>query len=401
MLTCGNSCVCLMSLRDVVSDSSLFTLSEANFSLGGGETNLVHLMVTPKVEGTLRIVGVRWKLSGSVVGFYNFGSDLVKKQVPKGRRRGKSSPNNALKFIVIKNLPRLEGFIRTLPEKSYAGVLQHLVLELRNRSEFPVKNLRMKINDPRFLSVGNQEDLDVEVPACLEKKHNTEYRSAPSNPKEASNGIFLFPEDISVQGETSLLWPLWLRAAVPGNISVYVVLYYEMGDISGVMRYRTLRMHYNLQVLPSLDVSFKISPCPSRLQEFLVRMDVVNKTSSETFQVNQLSAVGCQWEVSLLQPVEAILSSHSLIAGQAMSCFFKLKVSVQEPPLLVDTFKNCRKSPSTGEKALDLSPSIGSDVKLAPEGGKEAVIDIHNSPLAAFHDSERSQDGVPSQVGNL
>lgn len=55
-------------------------------------------------------------------------------------------------------------------------------------------------------------------------------------------------QDISIQGETPLMWPLWLRAAVPGNISLYVVIYYEMGDVSSVMRYRTLRMHYNLQV---------------------------------------------------------------------------------------------------------------------------------------------------------
>jgi hypothetical protein len=51
-----------------------------------------------------------------------------------------------------------------------------------------------------------------------------------------------------VQGENPLLWPLWFRAAVPGNISLQVVIYYEMGDQSSAMRYRILRMHYNLQV---------------------------------------------------------------------------------------------------------------------------------------------------------
>lgn len=73
-------------------------------------------------------------------------------------------------------------------------------------------------------------------------------------------------------------------------------------------------------------MSFTISPCPSKLQEFLVRMDVVNKTSLESFQVNQLSAVGWQWEISLLQAVDTIFPSQSLIAGQALSCFFMLKV---------------------------------------------------------------------------
>ncbi len=57
-----------------------------------------------------------------------------------------------------------------------------------------------------------------------------------------------------------------------------------------------------------------------------MRMDVVNKTSSESFQVHQLSSVGRQWEVSILQPVDKIFPSQSLMAGQALSCFFMLKV---------------------------------------------------------------------------
>ena len=78
-------------------------------------------------------------------------------------------------------------------------------------------------------------------------------------------------------------------------------------------------------MLPSLDLSFQISPCPSRLKEFLVRMDAVNKTSSEIFQIHQLSSVGHQWKISLLQPVETMLPSE-LMPGQALSRFFKLEV---------------------------------------------------------------------------
>lgn len=76
-------------------------------------------------------------------------------------------------------------------------------------------------------------------------------------------------------------------------------------------------------------MSFKISPYPSRLQEFLVHMDVVNKTNSESIQVNQLSTIGSHWEISLLQPIDTIFPSQSLIAGQAFSCFFVLKVGTR------------------------------------------------------------------------
>lgn len=43
-------------------------------------------------------------------------------------------------------------------------------------------------------------------------------------------------------------WPLWLRAAAPGNVSLYVTIYYEMEDTTSVMKYRTLRMQFNLEV---------------------------------------------------------------------------------------------------------------------------------------------------------
>ncbi|XP_012074301.1 trafficking protein particle complex subunit 8 isoform X2 [Jatropha curcas] len=370
--------------RDMKPDTSFFTLSEVDFTLGGNETNSVQLTVTPRVEGNLNIVGIRWKLSGSVVGYYNLEANLVKrKNNAKGRRKAKHSLSHDLKFIVIKNLPKLEGFIRSLPEKAYAGDLRHVVLELRNRSEFSVKNLKMKISHPRFLNIGNHEDLNLELPDCLEKKTSIEQNGVPADSKKVSHGVFLFPEDISIERERPLLWPLWLRAADPGNISLHIVIYYEMGDASSVMRYRTLRMQYNLQVLPSLDVSFTVSPCPARLQEFLVRMDVVNKTSSESFQVNQLTSVGCQWEISLLQPVESIFPSESLIAGQALSCFFMIK--------------SRRKSLTAEERLLLLSSFPGSDVKLTPEGCKDTLFDISRSPLANFHYCERLQHETSNQ----
>ena len=81
-------------------------------------------------------------------------------------------------------------------------------------------------------------------------------------------------------------------------------------------------------MLPSLDVSFQISPCPSKLQEYLVRLNIVNQTRLESFKLHQLSAVGKEWELSLFQPIDTIFPTGVLMAGQALSCFFKLKVGM-------------------------------------------------------------------------
>ncbi|KAK6944126.1 LOW QUALITY PROTEIN: TRAPP III complex, Trs85, partial [Dillenia turbinata] len=376
----------LVTNREQGSNSS-FTLSEGDFSIGGGETILVQLTVTPKVEGILNIIGVRWKFLGAVLGVYKFEPKVVKSRVAK-RRKSKRSLNDNLKLLVTKSAPKLDGLIRHFPRMLYAGELCHLVLELRNQSEFRLKNLKMKISHPRFLSVGSREDLDISFPRCLEKTINFEESSLKTEFDGRSKTIFMFPEDVHVQGDTPFLWPIWLRAAVPGNISLYITIYYEIEDVSSLMRYRTLCMCYNLEVLPSLDVSFQISPTPSKLQEFLVRMDIVNRTTSGDFQVHQLSLIGNQWELSLLQPADKLYPLQSLRAGQAMSCFFRLK--------------NVMKS-----FALEQTPSLASihqtEVRLSPQLDNGALYDILKSPLADFHHQERllqesPQKGDPDTV---
>ncbi|KAK7244790.1 hypothetical protein RIF29_39616 [Crotalaria pallida] len=369
--------------RDMNLDNSSFLVSEVDFLLRGGETTMVQLSVTPRVEGTLEILGVRWKLSGTIVGFHNFESSIPK-NIVKARRKGKQPPNDKFKFMVIKSIPKLQASINSLPGKAYAGDLRQLVLELRNPSEFPVKNLKMKISHPRFLIIGNQEDINSEFPACLTKKTGSVQNDAHANHSTLSDTVFLFPEGTSVQGETPFLWPLWFRAAVPGEISLYLSIYYEMADISSVIKYRTLRLHYNLQVLPSLDVSFQISPSRLRIQEFLVRLDVVNKTSSESFQVYQLSSIGHHWEISLLQPPDTIFPSQSLKAGQAISCFF--------------TLKNSRRL-STSEDNISTVP-VRSDVSLVPQSSEDLVYKVNSAPLVNFHHYERLQQEL-SHEGDL
>ncbi|KAE8671679.1 SYP121 protein [Hibiscus syriacus] len=399
--------------------NSSLILSDVDFSLEGGETTLVQLTVTPRIEGILKIVGVKWKLSSSVVGLCNFESNPVNRRVVKGKRKAKHSPSNDLKFLVIKSTPRLEGFIHSLPKKTYAGDLRPLVLELSNQSKFPVKNLKMKISNRRFLYAGNQRELNVDFPACL-KKVNVEKSGGHTNGNKMSQNVFHFPEDVSVQEETSLSWPLWFHAAVPGNIPLYITIYYET-EGSSIMKYRTLRMHYNLQVLPSLDVSFELSARPSQSQEFLLRMDVVNKTSSECFQVHQLSSVGQHWDISLLQPVDSILPSQSLFAGQSLSCFFMLKARVKSGARSLSICISCNSTLYLSINLITFKFAIGhivrdlkdrrsstsedstppslfqSDVRLGPRDSSEPPFDVSSSPLADFHDCERSCQGVSSQ----
>ncbi|XP_047960820.1 trafficking protein particle complex subunit 8-like [Salvia hispanica] len=356
-------------------DASFFDLSEVNISMQSGETVLVQLTVTPKVEGTLKLVGVRWKLSGSVIGICNFQSDIVRKKVAKGKRKPKKSLKDNLEFLVIKSLPRLEGTIHNLPQTVYTGDLRRLTMELRNPSKTPVKNLKMKINHPRFLDIADQEVMNLEFPTYLKKQAISSRSCTTLDASKTAKTVFMFPENIASSWQTPIKWPLWFRAAASGSISLCITIYYETEDVSSIIKYRTLRMHYNVEVLPSLEVSYRISPSPSRLHEFLVRMDATNRTSSQNFQVHQLSCVVDQWELALLQPMQPIgpnLSLGFLMAGQSLSCFFRLK--------------NCKTRGSTEDK-MSFAKGIA-DVRLV-DSESSGLFDTSVSPFDLFHHQER------------
>ncbi|KAK1310348.1 hypothetical protein QJS10_CPA08g00028 [Acorus calamus] len=354
---------------------SSFTLANAEFVLRGGESTVVQLQVIPKVEGMLKIVGVRWTLSGSIIGYHSFNSNQMKNR--KGRRNVKHS-SNILNFIVIKGLPKLEGYIRKMPNITYSGDLRRLILELRNQSEYSVKNIKMKISHPRFLMPGTLEDMNIDLPNHLERKSIPQCTDDVQHVGEKSNNSFLFPNNITIKDGTTFSWPLWLHTGVSGKFSLYMSIYYEVENLSSDMSYRTLRMVYDLEVLPSLDVSVQITPCPSRLQEFLVRMDIANMTPSKSFWLHQLSSVGYRWEISSLLPSVSVCPSQVLLAGQAVSCIFNLKES--------------EKWPSCENNFIMSRPFQGTDVRLSYEKD-EPLLDISSSPLADFHDQERLLQG--------
>uniref|UniRef100_A0A0A9EBZ3 TPPC8 C-terminal Ig-like domain-containing protein n=1 Tax=Arundo donax TaxID=35708 RepID=A0A0A9EBZ3_ARUDO len=140
------------------------------------------------------------------------------------------------------------------------------------------------------------------------------------------------------------------------------------------MTYRTLRMHYNIEVVPSLDVSFAISMCSSRLQEYIVRMDVSNRTLSKSFVLHQLSCVGSKWAISALPSCNSISSVETVFANHTVSCFFKIKDFGTD---------SCKEAESSSYRC---------DMALCP-GASNDVFDIARSPLADFHYQERYRLG--------
>ena len=89
----------------------------------------VQLTVTPRAEGTLEILGVRWKLSGNIVGFHNFDANNGLRKVVKGRRKAKHSPNENLRFTVIKVHASIVAFLLTSLSLSLYFIFNFFILK--------------------------------------------------------------------------------------------------------------------------------------------------------------------------------------------------------------------------------------------------------------------------------
>ncbi|KAI4369129.1 hypothetical protein MLD38_017613 [Melastoma candidum] len=366
-----------LSLERLMQPDSSFMFSDLDILLEGDARRKVQLIVTPMVEGVLKIVGVKWKVCDCVVGFHNFITSTPMKNA-KRKRRLERSPVDNLKFVVVKSLPRLEGIIGPLPGKVYAGHLGHLTLNLNNKSTLAVKNLKINVSHPRYLSYGNANSLDVGYPACLEKKINGREAEQVASADNKLQSTYIFPEDVTVSRDTPFSWPLWFHASVPGRLSLHIVLYYEMEDPESFMKFRTLRMCYNFEVLPSVEAILQISSCPLSLQEFIVRLDLTNKTTSKAFHIHQLSSIGNQWEISLIQPVQDFFASPSILPGQAVSYSLTLRRHKES-------------------EKLESSGNTRTDVRLSTVESPAPMYDTFLSPLSDFHQIERLNQEKPPQ----
>ena len=56
------------------------------------------------------------------------------------------------------------------------------------------QNLKMKISHPRFLNIGDQENLKTEFPSSLEKKKASEQSGVHASSNNLSETVFLFPK---------------------------------------------------------------------------------------------------------------------------------------------------------------------------------------------------------------
>eukprot|EP00899_Mesostigma_viride_P026486 jgi/Mesvir1/7021/Mv09151-RA.1 len=437
-----------------------YVAEEATFTMKGEEKMTVRLKVRPGRAGRLRIMGVRWLLAGSAEGQCTF--QLKSKKTTKLSRSGKSSdadrpPHQRLAFQVLEAMPRLEATLHELPPSARHGELRRLVLELSNRSPVSLTGLALRTSHPAFFCGGRPGDLDAELPAALTVNNRPETSmfaicetmgddvraSTGSAAEDEDLALFQFPNG-TLEGYSTIQFPMWFRAATCGSITFSYSLAYRAESASGAsakMPYRILRMASSLQVMPSLRVRVRTTPSSSDINRYLVQIDVHNAGDSDIIRLRQVSALppakppgtlvvpaaragslkGWEWVLSPLEgggiscatganAVHVAEASQLLQAGEATSLYFharlrqtgggpslhasvdwakdgmpRLNRSAAAPSMLLMRSLSRLESGAVGRS--NAAPSI----LLEPNGADP--IDVYGGPISLFHGRERAADG--------
>ncbi|KAG0593829.1 hypothetical protein M758_UG023200 [Ceratodon purpureus] len=359
-------------------------LPEEMFQLQAREKTVVRLKAKPLREGILKVIGVRWVLGGVAAGHRDFA--ISGPQITKSKTGARSSPppNQRLKFHVLTHMPRLEVSMHELPTKVNTGELHRVVLELYNPSKISVKRIKFKTSHPNVLLVGKAGDLDMEFPSCLQvqavQEDQLELKQVDIAKSKSRPSVFSFPEDTRLEGGSTVLWPLWLHARQPGILSLNSIMYYEPDSPSVGLKYRTVRLTENIQVVPSLKVAIQISPSPLYLQQFMLRLDVKNQNASESFWLRQVSCTGDHW---LLAPLLPPLVDKEAISGRDLedkAAFLSSSVCASQLLPASQTLSLFFKLNRVDKSDTDEVSNIG----LGPPSSREPLIDIASGPLADF-----------------
>ncbi|RIB08725.1 ER-golgi trafficking TRAPP I complex 85 kDa subunit-domain-containing protein [Gigaspora rosea] len=404
-------------------DFDLETLKEV--SLEELEKKMISLCVLPKKQGSIKILGLRYTLNSIVHG--------VKKFAKRGKRLNDTTeqhtsivyaPDRSLDLLVTSPMPLLEATFHSFPDVLLSGEVKQILLEINNKGQKGLTDLRVKISHPSFFCIGDAEMIDQKVyyTSTRESKLNTEIwttknsifkssiKTIPLPSQEVNNVGSLAP------GKTTLI-PIWIRGDRIGKHAFRFLFTYESENNNSAMRYRCLRYLKTTQVYPSLKINAFTRPSIRGLNEFILGIEIENlqTTSEYQFQLAQLSSISPSWTISLVNESYEDISQKFLIAPrQTVFTYYRIKKNEKHSkPVSRDDVD----SPSTtvtpemfASKALELLLSGQKDLKSEPSPidlivtnvpFTDSIIKNSTNPLEGFSLNSRVQWRTNTLINNF
>jgi hypothetical protein len=109
------------------------------------------ITIIPKLEGQIHITGAIYLIGGQIPTFKSF-SKLVK--------TSKTGEIKTPRLNVTLPMPVLDVAIHSLPESLVSGEITRCVLEVTNKGNRGLKNLKVKLSHPQFFYFGSTMNME-------------------------------------------------------------------------------------------------------------------------------------------------------------------------------------------------------------------------------------------------
>ncbi|KAJ3070601.1 Trafficking protein particle complex 8 [Podochytrium sp. JEL0797] len=275
-------------------------------ALAPKESREMQLKVYPKSEGQLTIQGLKLTLNDLVpitLPFHKRGRRLNDTPSQQKSLEPLYAIDNTLTFTVTSPMPVLDLMFHTFPDVLLSGQVERTVLEVQNKGVRGLKNLKVKLSHASFFVVGKAEE--IECPAYASKpRESPTSRESVTTPNRITDTSIV---DISLPGSTSTttgilapgtttLLPVYLRGDKIGKHTFRFLFCYQSEDDNDKIGYRKLQYSLTCNVYPSLKINAFTRPSTSRLDEFVLGIEVENLQAGN-LTLRQFSSVSPVWGI--------------------------------------------------------------------------------------------------------
>ncbi|KAJ1547903.1 Trafficking protein particle complex 8, partial [Nowakowskiella sp. JEL0078] len=345
-------------------------------SFGALEKVPILLRIFPKVKGEIKIIGVRYRLCGTVPTLRRFSKRGKRLNDTKDQRMSiVYAVDNSLNLVVTPPMPVLDVTFHSFPQNLLSGEVSRVILEINNKGNRGLKNLLVKLSHPSFFTAGTSDQVESKISADS-KNENREFIGVENVIFNSSMIAIQLPisenknSPILEAGQMTLI-PLWIRGDRIGKHVFRFLFGYQSEDESDKIAYRTLPSTMISQVIPSLRINAFTRPSTKSIHEFILGVEIENLHTSSEVSLRQLTSLSPSW---ILQPIDIIWTEDRLKLAPKKTMFMYYKFIRANQKMLDD--------PETSPEALTTKAIKRLIFGEAQEELKAPPINLHISSVS-------------------
>ncbi|GAB5587594.1 hypothetical protein Unana1_02494 [Umbelopsis nana] len=272
------------------------------------EVRPITLKIVPRKEGSMRITGIHYTFNKLVHSFHKFVKKGSRLNDTKEQRLGIFyAPDKSLDIHVTSPMPLLDVAFHNCPDVLLSGEVCQIMLEVSNKGNVGLTDLRVMTSHPCFFAIGSSTDTDKDVYPSAEVSKARNEQVLRKHKNELYNTSVL-PIELPANDDghrilepgTSSFIPLWIRGDRIGKHLHKFLFTYQSVNENKAIAHRSLRYTINTQVLPSLKINAFTRPSTKALNEFILGIETENLQTVAEFQLNQLAAASPGWAITPL-----------------------------------------------------------------------------------------------------